>query len=374
MKRMNLKDIIRKYLGFVYRPLLNMWRGKKMYQYIKEDTNRVKSLIGASCGGKRIFYLGITAHSNLGDMAQYHCIRKWIEENYADRILIEIEANTVVHEEFGFLKFFKDNFNKADIIVFQSGYTTQDLGGVHDLMHRMIIGILPHARILMMPQTVYFKKESNKQLSSKIYNKATNMLFLSRDRVSAETAKEMMPDVALGLYPDIVTTLIGTMQFVSNRDKICICRRNDGEKYYSEDHLLKLKSVLEEECPVDMCDTTLHVNAHKLRNNRNQYIENQIKAFSKYKVVITDRYHGTIFALAAGTPVIIIKTTDHKVVTGADWFKGVYDDYIYVAESLDDVVRIYQELKSKNLDFKLPEYFKSHYYNHLKDEFEAIQS
>lgn len=51
---------------------------------------------------------------------------------------------------------------------------------------------------------------------------------------------------------------------------------------------------------------------------------------SHYKVVITDRYHGTIFSLIANTPVIIIKSTDHKVTTGADWFKGIYDDYVYV--------------------------------------------
>ena len=68
-----------------------------------------------------------------------------------------------------------------------------------------------------------------------------------------------------------------------------------------------------------------------------KHIINEIERYSHYKLIVTDRYHGTIFSLVAGTPVIIIKTTDHKVITGAEWFKGLYDKYVYVANTLDDV-------------------------------------
>lgn len=368
----NIKNIIRNNLGFIYRPFLTRLRNEKKRRYIKRDTCIVKSLISSSNGKRRIFYLGITCHSNLGDMAQYHCINHWIKDNYPNRYLIEVEANTVVDTRFGFIDFFKRNFQIEDIIIFQSGYTTQDLGGVHDLMHRIVIEALPEAKILMMPQTVFFRKQENKLLSSRIYNQARHMLFLSRDKISHEMACEMFPDIKKDLYPDIVTTLIGQYNFESTRERICICRRNDGEKYYSEESIQQLKSNLEKLYPVDVTDTTLSVNPFELRKNRVKYIEQQIKYFSQYKAVITDRYHGTIFALAAGTPVIIIKTNDHKVVTGADWFRGVYDDYIHVAEDLDDAFSIFIRLNEMHLAHNLHPYFKSKYYDCLKDRFESI--
>ena len=77
----------------------------------------------------RVFYLGITPHSNLGDMAQHYCICKWIEENYFDYELLKFEAKTVVDSQAGFIKCLKAAYTGKDIIVFQSGYTTQDLGG-----------------------------------------------------------------------------------------------------------------------------------------------------------------------------------------------------------------------------------------------------
>ena len=107
----------------------------------------------------------------------------------------------------------------------------------------------------------------------------------------------------------------------------------------------------------------------EIRANLKKYIEAEIESYSHYKVTITDRYHGTIFSLCAGTPVIIIKTTDHKVTTGADWFKGIYDDYVYVAEDLDDAYRLASDILSKRISHKLEPYFKEQYYDKLKNIF-----
>ena len=100
------------------------------------------------------------------------------------------------------------------------------------------------------------------------------------------------------------------------------------------------------------------------------HIMSEIERYSKYKLIITDRYHGTIFSLVAGTPVIIIKTTDHKVVTGADWFKGVYDDYVYLADSLEHAyelaVKIYDDDRTHNMS----RYFDNEYYDKLRYMFE----
>lgn len=94
--------------------------------------------------------------------------------------------------------------------------------------------------------------------------------------------------------------------------------------------------------------------------------------YSKYKVVITDRYHGTIFSLVACTPVIVLKTTDHKVITGAEWFKGIYDDYLFRAESLEEAYIKLKDTITLRHEYKLKPYFKAEYYDKLKAEIEKI--
>lgn len=362
----HILQIIENFMVEACRPTKRYIKKKLNEVTMKRESERLMHLEPAE---QRLFYLGITAHSNLGDMAQHYCIRKWICENFGDYKLEMFEADPVVYTKFEFIKRFKAVYRPQDIILFQSGYTTQDLGGRHNLMHEMVAEALTEAKILMMPQTIFFKEKKNQDRTAKILNSTKNMLFLARDFVSFETAKQMMPDVHVEAFPDIVTTLIGTLKFCNKRDGVCLCRRNDGEKYYSEEELMCLKADLETLGRVDVSDTSIKVSASKIRRNMKYYIEQEIEKYSHYKVTITDRYHGTIFSLAAGTPVIIIKTTDHKVTTGADWFKGIYDDYVFVAEDLNDAylkAKVVVESDDKPL---LSPYFKETYYDNLKSLF-----
>ena len=126
--------------------------------FMKRESERLLTLSEAD---KRIFYLGVTAHINLGDLGQHYCILKWIKENYPDYSLVQFEADPVVYKKHDFIRRFRKVYRPQDIIIFQSGYTTQDLGGYHNLMHEMVVEAMPDAKILMLPQTVFFQKEEN---------------------------------------------------------------------------------------------------------------------------------------------------------------------------------------------------------------------
>lgn len=365
------KQFIHKYLWWVYRPLKKFYINNQIKRYRKRETARLDKLVAQETSVPRIFYLGITEHSNLGDMAQHFCILKWISENYPNHELHKFESSVVTDERFNFIEKFKKVYRNCDIIIFQSGYCTQDLGGTHELMHRLICDNIPLARILMMPQTIYFQHEENKLRTSKSYNGAKNMLFLARDFISYDMATEMFPDIQVKAFPDIVTTLIGTFDFDNKREGVCVCTRNDGEKYYSYAEIDMFVDKLNKFAKVTQKDTQASAKYKTIRNNLEHFIHKEIESYSHYKVTITDRYHGTIFSLAAGTPVIIIKTTDHKVTTGADWFKGVYDDYVYVANDLDNALNLYKELMNKKLSYKLAPHMKENYYDKLKEYFDS---
>lgn len=368
-------NFIRKYFGRFYLPITY-----RIHKFTDEQRwkKQVKTGIfnATKYKGKRIFYLGILqpAVSNIGDLGQYYCIKKWLKYNYPQTPIYEFEPEAVVMKKFNFITEFRGIYRESDMIVFQSGYGTQDLGGDHDALHRIIIDNFPTAKILMMPQTIFFKHKANQQRTAISYNKAINMLFLARDRVSLSMAKEMFPDIKSIAFPDIVTTLIGnndTIDIQYNRRGVCLCRRNDGEKYYTEYQLCELIHMIEKNGDmVDVFDTKISTPFRKAKYDLKKYIDTEINKFAKYKVTITDRFHGAVYSLAAGTPVIILRTTDHKVTVGAEWFKDVYSDYVYIAESLDDAYDIYNKIIHKKLDHRLNSFFRENYYDRLKSIFE----
>ncbi|MCK4983261.1 MAG: polysaccharide pyruvyl transferase family protein [Victivallaceae bacterium] len=335
------------------------------YLYIRKQTARLSQI---SRGGKqyKIFYLGIVEHSNLGDLAQYYCIKRWIRSNYPDIDVIEFETSTVVDDRFGFIDKLRKVLMDDDIIFFQSGYTTQDLGGNHDLMHRIIIDNFPQTQIVMMPQTIFFQSHERRQLTAESYNQAKHLLFLARDRISYEEALRMFPDITVKLFPDIVTTLIGHYYYDYQRDGILFCCRNDSEKFYSDGQIIDLRKQLDKLMPTDMTDTSLPVKHKTICRDLQHYIEAEIERYAHYKLIITDRYHGTIFSLIANTPVIVIKTTDHKVTTGVEWFRGIYDDNVFLAESLEQVYDLAKSILSKEYSYRLKPFYEEKYYNKLK--------
>ena len=368
----SITSIAKSVLRNVYVPVLNaLYRHRKQ----KEESKKCKQFERLRQGVSRIFYFGITIHPNLGDLAQRYCITKWIKENYPNHELVMMESDVIVNPKLTkrFFMHLGRIYGKDDVIVFQSGYCTQDLGGNHPLMHRMVIDHMPDAKILMMPQTIYFQNEENKRLCAENHNKAKNMLFLARDFVSYEMGKEMFPNIRVKAYPDIVTTLIGTLKYDNPREGVCLCTRNDGDKLYSKEEIDALeKKFVDSGIKVFQKDTQATQTVDELVRNLQHYIETEIESYSHYKVTITDRYHGTIFSLCAGTPVIIIKTNDHKVTTGADWFKGVYDGYVYVyvAKDLDDAYQIAFRIICSKINHDLISFFKTEYYDKLRDIFE----
>lgn len=370
-----IKNVLKPFVGWIYRPIRDYFVNKKRLKKCELAVIKLVEDCTKTTNKSRVFYLGITEQPNLGDMAQHFCISKWLDENFPDRAILKYESSVITFEKSNFISVMKQYFKEDDYIVFQSGYCTQDLGGDHPLLHQLTIEAFPNAKILMMPQTIFFKEEKNRKKCADNHNKAANMLFLARDKDSYEMAKEMFQTPRVALFPDIVTTLIGEKQFTNDRSGVCVCTRNDGEKFYTDAEIAQLVNKLSADTRVVEKDTQGLVHYEQIRSNLSYYIWNEIESYSHFKVTITDRYHGTIFSLCAGTPVIIIKTTDHKVTTGADWFKGVYDDYVYVAKDLNDA---YQQAKkimnSSKYDNHLSPYFRSHYYDKLKDLFEDNKS
>lgn len=346
----------------------------KGYIYCKEyNRNKcyaigaIKKLLEVDITQKRIWYFCVPTHSNLGDQAQACCIEKYFRKFFSDHIVFKLSNNAFDFYEEKILMILKEKIKETDLIFFQSGYT---FTGIHpyENMHRKIVENFPYNKIVFLPQTVKFKNQKILENVQNFYGKYDNIYFFARDKISYDIYKSIFPEHRnVHCFPDIVTTEIGNYDFNNNeRNGILLCVRNDVEKLYSFQEISLFKEKLQKIAKVSLSDT----NSETKENSLKEYwkkIEETIDDYAQYQVIITDRYYGTIFALIANTPVIILKTTDHKVVTGADWFEGVYEDYVYVVNDLEEASQVAQQIVTGFEYRKLPSYFKEKYYDRLKD-------
>ena len=107
-----------------------------------------------------------------------------------------------------------------------------------------------------------------------------------------------------------------------------------------------------------------------MAKRRDELIMEKIKYFSTFRVVVTDRYHGTIFSAIASTPVIVINSADHKLSSGVKWFpEELFKDQVQFADNLDEAyLKANQMLERTDVKYDNPPYFKEKYWDKLKGE------
>lgn len=320
----------------------------------------------------RIWYFGVPIHQNLGDQAQKFVIEKWLENNYPMAEIVKIPSQAFNAGTRRVIRIIKDYIQPNDLIVMQSGHT---MDGLHDdeTPHRLASTCFPDNRIIFFPTSIRFNSKRGKELDRKAIGSHVNTLFLARDAVSAQIARDLYPRLDVRLYPDVVTSLIGKYSFDNQREGVLLCARNDGEKLYSYAAIDKLASALSGLCDVSRTDTTVKWDGIDLDSHDAWTgIEGVIESYSQKCVIVTDRYHGTIFARIAGTPVVVLKTNDHKVVSGAKWFIDAGDKGIVVADNLEEVPGLVSDFMKRFPDGVSAPAFASDYYDGLKSVIEEM--
>lgn len=356
-------NILFMFLHYIYSPI----RFCKTYRIRKLcEKEALRVLKRRDLKKATIFFLGVPLHHNLGDIAQTYCIYKYFLKYWNNYEIILLPSYSFYSRKV--LNKYYNNIREEDLIFFQSGYCTTDIHIDHT-MHKKVIEKFINTKIIFFPQTVLFRNKIEKNKTAQIFNSHGNILFLARDNISYRYANKMFENLHVKCFPDIVTTLIGSYDVNSTRDGILLCLRNDTEKMLSKSFFNRMKDELKQfTSKIDVTDTECNVN---LKNGINEEIKkaifDKIDSFSHHEVVITDRYHGTIFSLIANTPVIVLETNDHKVRTGIDWFGEVLGEKIFLANTCEDVILIIKQLRTKDNQEKYFPNFEERYYSKLKE-------
>lgn len=331
--------------------------------YRKETKKALNRLCDMKPLSNRVFFCAVPIHNNLGDQAQAYCIRKWLTEHYSDYDVCEFVAWPFYNKQFQ--KKFERLVCKENLFVIQSGYCTYERHYNHKV-HRYLVDTFKENRIVIMPQTVNFRKEKEAFKTGRIYEKHPRLLFLSRDKKSDEYAHRFFGKTKIKLYPDIVTSLIGTMHWNLHRDGVIICVRNDGEKLYTNQQISVLRNRFSaKHIATKVIDTNYPDDVVDYSGAFISCFNEKLKELASAKVVITDRYHGTIFSMITNTPVIVLATRDHKVKTGTEWFVGVYDESYHNADDLDSAYEIASDILARGQEVNNSSYFKHEFYDKL---------
>ena len=189
--------------------------------------------------GNKILVMCPATNSNLGDQAQLLCIRKWCKENFPDSKYIEIgdfgESISFYYGKFSLFTILacmiklcclKLKVKHNDIFLGHSGYFMTD----HHPGWKMFINMMkffPKNKMIIFPQTINFYNPYISKIIANRFACSCNVTLLCRDRVSYINAKALFPNTNLLLYPDIVTSLIGSKQFSLNREGVLFCIRDD---------------------------------------------------------------------------------------------------------------------------------------------------
>ncbi len=140
------------------------------------------------------------------------------------------------------------------------------------------------------------------------------------------------PNATTGAAPDFVLRYDWSPKGPAGGNaRTLLCLRNDDKSALTDADIAALRETVSGGS--DIFDSTLPEQIALSR--RKSLLEETLEMFLGYDMVVTDRFHGLIFATLTRRPVVALPTVDHKLTSAFNWFDGV--PFARLAPTLDEV-------------------------------------
>ena len=272
----------------------------------------------------KILLMSVPVHGNLGDQAITLGERVLLAKIFPKHKLIEVPSKYLtgrLNQIFATLKF-ERHIQPTDLIFIQGGGNLGTIWQAEEQVHKNIISQFPNNRVVIMPQSIYFDEINQAALtqeSVEVYNAHRDLHLICRDKNSYAVAARLFPKVNRYLAPDSATALVDMWNCNKSRAGVLFVLRNDKEKF---DHAALLDALNEHlqrrDIPIEQADTVIDVDVDE--DNRFERVGKIVTRIGSARLVITDRYHGLIFAVITRTPVVVMRSFDTKITSGVKWF------------------------------------------------------
>ena len=291
-----------------------------------------------------MFIFNTPEHGNLGDQLIAYSMIEFIKDYYKDYQIYEINHS----QYFDTKKFLKKKICKENLIFITGGGYLGDIWTNEQKIVNDIIKSFDN-KIVIFPQTVYYQNYSNLVRQKDIYIKAENIYIMLRDKKSYNLfLNDFNYDKNRLLYaPDIALYLNMFQLSQIQRQGIGLCLRKDKEK--SVDNIIDIEFL--KKAGYTCYNTDTIVTKYISKRIRKKEIFLKAMEFSKYKLVITDRLHGMIFAYLTNTPCIALDNISKKVSGVYEWIGDC--NFIKCISEFNDI-----ELKKMFIELIDPEFRK----------------
>lgn len=320
----------------------------KIERYIKNSYQRIiiKELIKKYKNTPKILYLLTPEHKNLGDHAIAIANEKIIKEKYKEYLFLEFSYRTCKKSS----QLLKNLINDEDIIVIPGGGNLVDFYEEYGKIREEIIANYLKNKIIIMPQSITFDEGEKLEKIKKIYMNHSKLYILARDIKSYEQGKKYFNTNNIFLAPDSAFYLEKVKSNINKREGIKMLLRNDIEKKLSNDRVEEIiKIIKKEKVKFEKLDTLLTYDINK--EQREYEVIKFLNEISKAKLIITDRFHGVIFSVLTGTPVIAFKSKDHKIEEGIKWFVDL--EWVHYNPNIDEISKLIKKYINEELDIKV---------------------
>ncbi len=269
---------------------------------------RLLKLLDAIPQGSSIYYVDYPVYNNGGDLLIMKGAEKFFRDNG-----IRVRARYSVLD-------FPDGLSipSDQIIVLQGGGNFGDLYPVHQRLREKIVADYPNNRVVILPQTIYYKDEAEFEKTARIFNKHKDLHLFVRDPLSQQMAERRFVNCSIQLSPDMAHQLWPIVP-AGTPDKELLCFfRTDIEKTAEQ-------TLLEQAGRGDYMDwgtlynrwerKAIAMTGKGLRkgiaplpmqafwNKYSDYlVEKAVKRFSGYESVQTSRLHGHILSCLLDKP------------------------------------------------------------------------
>ncbi|MCQ9120638.1 polysaccharide pyruvyl transferase [Rodentibacter pneumotropicus] len=149
-----------------------------------------------------VFYFDYPLHLNVGDLLIYHGTEQFFKDHNINVTLKRCEFDLDINEV-------KQKITPNTTILLHGGGNFGDLYPQHQKIREAMIQHFPNNRIIVLPQTLYFKDQKNLEKSTALFNQHSDCHLLARDERTAEAFKHFSSNVALS--PDMAHQLYGTL-------------------------------------------------------------------------------------------------------------------------------------------------------------------
>lgn len=279
--------------------------------------------------GKIAFVFLAADYGNIGDLAIAKAQEKFVSEVLPGYEVVRVPISKTRYV----LSSIKSKIKPGDVVTIVGGGNMGSLYDDIEVLRQLVIRSFLNNRVICFPQSLDWDdgNASNRAISRivKVYSSHSDMHLFAREKVTYEKLCSLFEgrrNVKLGCVPDIVLSAdysaLGGAE-VFGRTGIVSCFRDDKEKKICDESMARLLRVLGGFGHAVTVTDTHVVGAAMPKERCDQLLASKIMEFRKAKLVVTDRLHGMILAVIAGTPCLAISSINHKTrQTWKDWLSN----------------------------------------------------